>query len=267
MADGQARFRLMRDDREGSMENTVSDDDFLSKMTAADAPTDDPETPEPETDAPEVVEKGEPETPAEVAPEAPPAPEKPKEADAVPLAALKAERAKRQQLERELETLRTAQQQAPAQQPSDFFEDPMGVLQATVSKVEQQAQQRLYAVLDAEARETYADYDEVMDLVRDKVAENPAIRDQIFNSPNPAKAAYRLGKQFAELTAMQDPQAYRARIEAEIRAQITAEQTAKQAAKASAAAAIPPDLAANRSTNTGQPVDTPDPFANLFKRQ
>lgn len=251
------------------MEQTVSenDSDFLSKITAEPSiESEEPETPEPQDEAPSAVaEKGEPETPAQVAPEATPAPEK-QESGAVPLAALRAEREKRQRLERELEALRTQQQAAPKQQPVDFFEDPMGVLQATVSQVEQRAKAQLYNVLDAEARETYADYDEVMDLVRDKVAENPALRDQIFSSPNPAKAAYRLGKQLNELSAMQDPAAYRARLEAEIRAQIAAEQTNKQAEKARAAAAIPPDLAAGRSTTASTTETDINPFAALFQR-
>ncbi len=237
------------------------DDDFLSEMTELD--TDEADTPEPESDE---VEKGEPET-AEV-PEATPAPEPAKEATTVPLASLKAEREKRQRAEAErqrLEAELAALRQQPAtQQSPDFYADPEGYVGQVMSKVEAQFNQRLYAVLDAEAREAFADYDEVMEELVPKVQANPALKDQIFSSPNPAKAAYQLAKQIKAFESMQDPVAYEAQMRARIKAELEAEIKAKADAATAAARAIPPDLAASRSAAAkGAQVDG-DPFRELF---
>jgi hypothetical protein len=217
----------VRDDGGRSIEanemNSEKDDDFLSEMTELD--TDTAETPEPE---PVEVEKGE----AETIPEATPAPEPVKENNAVPIAALKAERekrqraeAERQRLEAELAALR--QQPATQQQSPDFYADPEGYVGQVMSKVEAQFNQRLYAVLDAEAREAFADYDEVMEELVPKVQANPALKQQIFNSPNPAKAAYQLAKQLKTIESMQDPVAYEAQMRARIKAELEAEIKAK----------------------------------------
>jgi hypothetical protein len=238
------------------------DDDFLSEMTELD--TDEADTPEPESDE---VEKGEPET-AEV-PEVTPTPEPAKEATTVPLASLKAERekrqraeAERQRLEAELSALR--QQPATPVQSPDFYADPEGYVGQVMSKVEAQFNQRLYAVLDAEAREAFADYDEVMEELVPKVQANPALKDQIFSSPNPAKAAYQLAKQIKAFESMQDPVAYEAQMRARIKAELEAEIKAKADAATAAARAIPPDLAASRSAAAkGAQVDG-DTFRELF---
>ena len=129
--------------------------------------------------------------------------------------------------------------------------------------------QAFHAALEADAREAYPDYDEVLAELGDAARENPALRQQVFSSPNPAKAAYKLGKQLREMKAMQDPQAYRAQIAAEIRAEIAAEQAAKETARAAAAAAIPPDLSAARSTRDSEVVeeDTLDSILATRKRR
>jgi hypothetical protein len=253
----------VRDDGGRSIEanemTSEKDDDFLSEMTELD--TDTAETPEPE---PVEVEKGE----AETIPEATPAPEPVKENNAVPIAALKAEREKRQRAEAErqrLEAELAALRQQPAtQQSPDFYADPEGYVGQVMSKVEAQFNQRLYAVLDAEAREAFADYDEVMEELVPKVQANPALKQQIFNSPNPAKAAYQLAKQLKTIESMQDPVAYEAQMRARIKAELEAEIKAKADAATAAARAIPPDLANNRSAAAkGAQIDG-DPFRELF---
>ena len=239
------------------------DDDFLDQMIEAD--TDEGDTPEPEAVE---VEKGEPETAP--TPEATPAPEPAKEPATVPIAALKAEREKRQKKEAELQRLEAelaALRQQPIQQPAptvDFYADPETYVATVVTQAQQQANQRLYAVLDAEAREAFPDYDEVMEKLVPKVQSNSALRDQIFNSPNPAKAAYKLAKQLETMEQMQDPIAYEQQVRARVRAELEAELAAKAEAAASAARAIPPDLANTRSASAkGAPVVS-DPFRELF---
>lgn len=250
--------------------------DFLDEMADKDEAQgeagDTGEQVEKETDKPETKDEtaqGEPEKATKVEP---PATED-KDSGHVPLAALKAERTKRQALERELEQLRskatqTQPQQQPqeAQQPASFYEDPERFVQGLVSKVQHEANQRILQALDAEAREQFPDYDEVMELVVKQAEGNPAIRQQILNSPNPPKAAYRLGKQLKDLEAMQDPVAYRAAIEAEVRAKVEAELRAKQEAKRKATDAIPPDLAAETS-RSGKDQPAADPFESMFIKE
>jgi hypothetical protein len=211
--------------------------------------------------APEVA--AEVEAPPEVATvEATPAPVEPapaaptaaiREETHVPLPALKAEREKRQALERRIAEMEAAQRANPEPAPN-FYEAPEQYVQQAVQSERQQMAQVLYSALEADARDAHADYDEVLAEVTEAARENPAIRQQVFAAPNPAKAAYKLGKQLREMKAMQDPGAYRAQIEAEIRASIKAEQEAAAASKAAAVAAIPPDLASARSAVTAEPV-------------
>lgn len=216
--------------------------DFLDDDVTDEVEQETPETPEPEPTEPEAetVEKPE-ETPE---PEVPTTPES-KEERHVPYAAMKAEREKRQRLERELEELR--QQQAQPQEPANFYENPDEFVQRHVQTVEQRAAQRLYTALEAQAREVHPDYDEVFEEVKEYAAENPAVVPQVMNAPNPALAAYKLGKQLREMKQMQDPASYREKLRAEVRAELEAEFKAKEAERAKAAAAIPPDLTESRN--------------------
>jgi hypothetical protein len=199
---------------------------------------------ETETPAPEVVEQPvtetveTPETPAPVVPTTP----EPKE-ETVPLAALRAEREKRQKYERELAEYRQRQQPLP-----DFNQAPDQYVAAVVSQHTQGLQQQFLGALEEQARTTYPDYDEVFEVLEGHAAQNPALIAQVMQSPNPALAAYRLGKQLRELEAMKDPDAYRKQIEAEIRQQIAAEEKAKADARQKAANAIPPNLADARAS-------------------
>lgn len=226
--------------------------DFLEGMTEQVEPAT-PEKVEPETPAPEKVET--PEVAATVVPTA----TEPKKEETVPLAALRAEREKRQSYERELAQLRMQQEKKP-----DFYEAPDQYVQHVMSQAQQQATQRLFAALEAQARDTYPDYDEVFAEVEAHAAENPSIGPQILNSPNPAVAAYKFGKQLREMKALQNPEEYRAKLKTEILAEIQKEAEAKEAAKRKAAEAIPPDLATVRSA-TGETEVAGDPFKNLFK--
>ncbi len=217
---------------------------FLNEEVPSEAAPE--QAPEPVAETVEVVPQA---TPAPVAPTA----ADPLEATHVPLAALKAEREKRQAYEKRIAELEAAHR-APPEPPPNFYEAPEQYVQQVVQSERQQMAQVLYSALEADARDAHADYDEVLAEVTEAARDNPAIRQQVFAAPNPAKAAYKLGKQLREMKAMQDPGAYRAQIEAEIRASIKAEQDAAAASKAAAVAAIPPDLASARSAVTAEPV-------------
>lgn len=231
--------------------------DFLDDMAdagaaaatpAANGPTEVQPAPEP------VVTVEEPVTPE---PEAPTAPEV-KEDKTVPLPALLAEREKRQALERQLAELK----QQPQQPVPEFFEAPEHHLQI----VEQRAAQRLHAALEEQAKAVYPDYDDMAAKAIEAAQGNPLLAQQVLSAANPALALYQLGKKTAELAQMQDPEAYRAKIEAEVRAKVEAEFAAKAAAKEKAAAAVPPDLSQVRNAAGQFSPNAPSPVDELFPR-
>lgn len=232
--------------------------DFLEGITAT------VETAEPEKAAPETPEpeKGaEPEKEPEKKPEATPAPE-PQRQDTVPYAAMKAEREKRQRLEAELAKVREEQEKA---QLPNFFEAPEQHLQQVLNRVRMESNQRLLAALEEQARETYPDYDEAIAEVEAHCQSNPAAAQQLLSNANPALAAYKFGKQLREQRAMQDPEAYKAKLKAEILAELQAEQArAAEDAKRKAAETIPPDLATARSAHAGEPA-VESVFDEIFK--
>jgi hypothetical protein len=215
----------------------------------------------------EVVVELTPEPAATVATPEPPAPVVPTTTvpteERVPLAALRAEREKRQQYERELAELR---QKAQAPEPN-FYEAPEQYVQQATHRAQSQMTQVLYAALEEAAREQYSDYDEILGEVNEAAQGNPLIRQQVFNSPNPAVAAYKLGKQLRTLKSLPDAAAHeRAIAEAEARGRAKAleEITAKEAAKAQAAAAIPPDLSAVRSAVRDTPAVEDDSLESIL---
>jgi hypothetical protein len=235
------------------------DIDFLQEGVADEVLPE--ETPAPES-TPETVEKP-PESPAAAVT----TPEATREEERVPLAALMAERDKRQrEAQQRAELERRLREMEQRQQPqTNFYEAPEDYVTQLVSRAEQQATQRLYAALEEQAREQYPDYDEVFEYVQSKAQENPALVQEILSKPNPAVAAYKLGKQLREMQAMQDPQAYKASLKAEILAEMKAEQAAAEDAKRKAAAAIPPNLADVRASKTEEVVPD-DSLESILKR-
>lgn len=220
--------------------------DFLDDLTATPPEPEEVETPD--SVVAEVVETGVTPEPEKVAPEpeVTPTPEAKKD-DLVPYAAMKAEREKRQAYERRIAELEKVLNEKKEPQPS-FYDAPDQFISHAVSQVQQQANTRLYAALEEQARDHYPDYDEVFAEVEAHCALNPLAGQQILQSPNPALAAYKFGKQMRELKSMQNPEEYRAKLKAEIQAELQQEQQAKEEARRKAEAAIPPDLANARSS-------------------
>jgi hypothetical protein len=232
--------------------------DFLDSMKAKEE-----ETPAevPEIQEPETVVKEVPATPAEEVPTTPS-----HEPEMVPLAALKSEREKRQRFERELEESRKRPVEPVA--PPDFYQDPEGHIQAAVNQVRQEANDRVISALEGAAKAANPDYDEVMGEVLEHMASQPPavqemLKAQVFQSQNPAMEAYTLGKKLREMREMQDPGAFRKKVEAEVRAKLEAE-FAKKAKQATPVDDIPPDLTDTPSA-TSEPSTRRSPvFKQLF---
>jgi hypothetical protein len=249
-------------------------DDFLVSMmqTAPAVETETEERAAPEVEAEEQEQKGEAEQVAATAttetvaatPAAQPAKT---EAETVPIAAVMDERRKRQALERQLAELTAAQQK----QPTDFYQNPEQHIAEVTDRVAQQMKGQMYAALEFAAKRTFPDYDEKFAVVEEFAKQNPAAIQDIFSSPNPAVAAYELGQRLIEYREMQNPETYRAKIEAELRTKLEAEYAAKakrqqdaQAAEAAKAAAIPPDLSTSASASANTRQRETNVFTQLF---
>jgi len=252
--------------------------DFLSEYAEADKATETPDEPEQPAEAEEAETVEKPDEPEQGdQPESSDEPDTPEatttpethEEERVPLAALKAEREKRQRFEREKQALEQqiaeAQQQQQSDQPKpEIWDDPDAFVNQRVQALEQQFNGRLYGALEAAAREAHPDYDEVFAVVEEEAKSNPAIKHEVFSSPNPAMAAYKLGKRLQEFRQMQDPDTYKAKLKAEILAEIKAEQEAEAKRKKAAADAIPPDLSSSRNVKGEEPPAPEDLFDHMF---
>lgn len=245
-------------------------DDFLTTMMQAPAPeAADESDDKPETEATPAQETGEQAETVAATPTDPPAaatpaatPAAPPQETTVPLAAMMDERKKRQALERQLAEIQ--QQATPA--PS-FYQDPERYVGDLVGQVQQTMQYQVYGALEFAAKQQFPDYDEKFSVVEEYAATNPAAVRDVLASPNPALAAYDLGKRLLEYREMQNPEAYRAKVEADIRAKLEAEYAARNqqaAAEAAKASAIPPDLSTSASVSGKTPARTSDVFTQLF---
>jgi hypothetical protein len=190
--------------------------DFLDTQSA------EVEAPEPEAVqvAEPVADKGEPPAPAPVS--APPAEVDTKQ-HVAPLTALLDEREKRQEAERKLRDYEARlAREAKAQPAPDFATDPAAALEYQ----RQVFQQQLYNSRLNTSR-FMAEKDFGADTVKEAFEffdKNPALSHQFVDHPSPFHAAvefYKRQRVVEEVGA--DPQAYRAKLEAEIRAQVLAE--------------------------------------------
>lgn len=253
---------------------STAEPDFLDAYAETDADTNTPEAEEVEEEegGSEEAEKGEKHTT-----EATPAEATDEDKGPVPYKAMKAERDKRQErekriaeLEAELNKSRQPAKEEPkveAEPEKTFWEDPDAYIASRLERAERATQQRLLVGYEDQMRETHKDYDEVIDKVKEYAQTNPAALQKILASANPAKAGYQFGKKLDELKQMEDPAAYRTRIEAEVRAQIAKEAEEEASGKARKADAIPPDLSSARNVGSASATKEPDPFKELFPRK
>lgn len=237
-------------------------DDFLKgqeQPEAAVEPAAEPETPtapeatpEPvaeEPKGPERDEKGRFKPKGEEA--APPAAEE----HAIPVKALQEERRKRQELEAELERLRTQQ---PPQPEPDVFEDPQGFGQHVTSVATDQAVQiaSLNARLDMSemmVAQAHQDFGEMKPKILEFMEANPGLRQQILTDMHPWNKAYQLVKNHERMQQLAAVDV--ADLEAKLREQIKAELSAKPADPP----AVPETLADAQSARggSGQALNIP----------
>lgn len=191
--------------------------------------------------------------------------DEPKQGHQVPYAALKDERTKRQQLERELAEMRgkvdglthhkPEQAAEEGSSEDDFFADPTGYTSKTIDsrlqQVQQQYDQRLFAMSETWVRSQHEDYDDAVGAFIDAAKANPALTAQMQQSPMPAQFAYETGKTYLEVEQYGGSvESMRSKLREEILAELKQEQS-------QAAAKQPKSLAGARGVG-GQFVPQED---------
>jgi hypothetical protein len=244
-------------------------EDFLNSAEQPVEAIETPEAPEIQTEAvetpPEVAE--EPKGPVRdekgrFAPKgeegASPAPQEPE----LDHAALIGERRRRQELQAELEQLRSQLQAQPQQPAPDLWEDPQGWQQGVVSTAVQQA--TFNARLDMSemmVRQSHPDFEEKKATFIDLMNETPGLQQKALSDPHPWNFAYNYvtnHQRMQELSATNVTE-----LESRLREQIKAELAAEQPAPPP----IPETLADHQSARgaSAETLNIPS-FDQILKR-
>ena len=151
----------------------------------------------------------------------------------VPLAALQDVRGELKETKALLMQQMQMQQARPEQAPQpapDFYEDPQGAMQSQIAPVQQALEAEKLKMSRFYAEDKFGR--EEVEAAFEYFNQNPEQSKALLNHPSPFHAAvevYQKQKAMAEIG--NDPQAYKARVEAEIRAKVEAEFKANQVAE------------------------------------
>lgn len=113
----------------------------------------------------------------------------------VPHEALHAERVKRQQLEQELNQLKSQ----PPQKPTSVLEDEDKAFTERLSKATQPLMERFFKLSIKSARHGRDDYDEVVRAFQEAAGNDPKLWEAFRASDDPGEYVYVVGKQLKEL--------------------------------------------------------------------
>ena len=161
----------------------------------------------------------------------------------IPLAALQDERRKRQELEAELEALKSAQ---PEPERPDLFVDPDAALDRIRDEAKQHSDQRWIQSCRAMVQAQYSDYGDKESVFMDLAKENPSLTQEMLKSDNPALFAYQTAQKHERYAQIKNVDEYEAKVRAEIEAKVRAEMGIKE----------PPDLtSAPGAGNSDLPTD------------
>jgi hypothetical protein len=129
----------------------------------------------------------------------------------VPQRALQDERRKRQEYERKLAEmeariaqLQPRQQQQPEPQPeADWYTNPQAAAQQMQMALRHEVIKSRFEISESVMSERYPDYVEIREVFTQAAQQNPALRQQLLEHPNPAKFAYDVGRQVREWNEFQ----------------------------------------------------------------
>lgn len=144
------------------------------------------------------------------------------------LAQAKDERQKRQKRDeriRELEEKLTKLESPEDNKRPDVFEDQEAYTESLRSEIQQEVSKAKLDVARDMMISFHDDYEEVESFVLEEVQDNPALKAELQNSKNVAKAVYDYGKKIRQFREMKEFKAdeYKAKLRAEIKAELQSE--------------------------------------------
>lgn len=178
------------------------------------------------------------------------------------LAQAKDERQKRQEREARIQELeaKLAEFEKPKDESApDVFEDQEGYTNHLRTEFQQQLSKAKLDIAREIMMDTHSDYAEVEQYVLEQLPKNPALKAELQQSTNVAKAVYEYGKKMQKFQEMKEfnPDEF----EAKVRAKVEAEMKAKyeqQAQEAEKAASLSPSLANARGSNVAEQKEIQD---------
>ena len=162
--------------------------------------------------------------------------------------AVKDERRKRQELEKQLEELRSSQNKTEREELPDVFDNQEEFAKSLENRVAASARSQIIQTQRDMMIEFKSDYEEKEAAFIEFGKDNPALIAQANASPNPAKFAYEQGAKFLKFQQMQDVDTMEAKLRTELEAKIRAEYESKQKSVESKGANLSPSLANARGT-------------------
>lgn len=143
------------------------------------------------------------------------------------------------------------------QQKPDFWENPDEAISGITQDVDTKLRTMQTNMSVQIMQSMHDDYNDMEAIFVEDAANNPALVAQMSQADNPAKFAYDYGRTKAVQAEFSDPDAYRAKVEAEIRAKIEAENAEKIEAEIKKRS-VPSSLANERSTGGSAPAGRPE---------
>lgn len=189
------------------------------------------------------------------------------------LAAHISERKKRQAAEARAAELEQQLRAGAVYQPTYQDVGAIDPQQQQLAEVTRTFENKLTVMSEMQARQSYPDYDEKLQIFAEAAKANPALWDQVNNSVHPANEAYQIAKSVSFYSKYgNDPDAIRKNIEKEVAERVAKETREKVLAelgvKAAAKANQPTNLSTVRTAASGAQTAEwkPTTVAQLFKR-
>lgn len=200
----------------------------------------------------------------------------------VPLASLKAERGKRQDLERKVSELEQRFASLKAQEPeakvptreeleSEYYSDPVGFVEKMKAEIRAEYQQaekvreaRKHASQEAELKAEFDDVEQMGEVFREAVKNDPGLRERALQSANPVRWAYDWAKDMSKASKYGSSFS---EIEKNLRAEVTKEVEARllKEGRLQQAAQLPQSQASAKAAGVTAPVTEQDVFKETFK--
>lgn len=182
-------------------------------------------------------------------------------------AGMLAERRKRQELEAQIAASKVETPQNTQPTPT-FFDDPEAFTKTILETKTREIENKLLPVLETVARQVHPDFDEKLEACKELMAQDPTVARQVFSSPNPAEAAYNVGKLLIfQKKYGADENSIRASMKKELMEEVRAQVHAEVLGKVQNKQNQPTSLSSARAAGgNAQPDWRPSSFADVLKK-